>query len=219
MFQARISESDWSDETAPFPAQPWKATNIIWCTLLAVIAKESIDALNNSSIPMTLIWIIYESYIIFDHVPFLFTNTLYDSPRFNYTYISPFFFWGLEAVASIVATQSDVGAPKWILYNVVPHCFFISAEHIIGAATSNAFSGEKNGYIFLQVMLDIAIHGISLWYHLVYLLYITEMTIFLLPQLLLLTLVSSMILLTYWVHARHMSWSHFFRSLPPVKRE
>ena len=211
----------WSDEGAPFQAHPFTTSQIVWFPILAVIAKGSIDALNNDNATVSFLWIIYESYIVFDHVPFLFTNELYDSPRFNFTYLSLIFFWGLEAVASIVATQSNVGAPKLLLYNVAPHSFFIFANSILEKATSNAFSGsaQKKGWIFLQVGVDNAIHGICLWYHLVHLSSIAGMgACLLVPLLSWVSLVSLMILLTCWVHKRHMSWSHFFRSLSSLKK-
>lgn len=81
------------------------------------------------------------------------------SPRFNFTYLSLIFFWGLEAVASIVATQSNVGAPKLLLYNVVvPHSFFIFANWIRGACDFQCIVRREKWWIFLQVDVFVVSH-------------------------------------------------------------
>merc|ERR1712232_349709 len=107
---------------------------------------------------------------IFDHIPFLFTNNVYKSPRFNFTYLSTIFFWGLEGMASIVSTQSDVNAPNALLYNTLPHSLFIVCNNFCGMATSKAFTDKqkKVWWIYLQVAIDNMIHCTSLWYHLKY---------------------------------------------------
>ncbi len=209
-----VDRNQWSNEGAPVPFQPFKMIDLAWIPFLALVANQSIVTLNDGNITTSFMWIVYESYILFDHVPFLFTDTLYDSPSFNYRRLSVFFFWGLEAVASIVSTMSKVGAPKILLYNVAPHMFFVAANYVRCAATSNAFLGKKKTWwIFLQVIIDTVIHAISLWYHLDYLSIIIEAHGSLFPLLSWLSLVSLMMLVTCRVHKHCMSWDHFFSSL------
>lgn len=168
----------------------------------------SINALNGGYIAASLLWIVYESYIVFDHLPFLFTQTVYKSPSFNYRYISPIFFWGLESAACIVATQSIVGAPSILLYNAGPHMFFVVA-HINETATSKAFEPEnmKVWWVCLQVAVDNSIHLTCLWHHVKY---VTTATGLDCSLALWINLVTSMILLTYWVHRDEVSWKYFF---------
>ena len=132
-------------------------------------------------------------------------------------YIPCIFFWGLEGVASIVATQSVVGAPTILLYNVVPHAFFIFANYVRQAATSDAFVAEreKTSLIFCQVNIDTTIHGTQLWYHIKHLYQVNygnvESTIC--PNVFWTISFSSMVLLTCWVHHDEMSWSYFTASI------
>lgn len=211
---------DWSNtKGAPFPPQDFVCYQLLWFPFLATVAIESIHALNKRSTKISLLWIVYENYIVFDHVPFLFTNSVYKSPRFNFTYLSTVFFWGLEAVASIVATQSHVGAPSVLLYNVLPHCFFIAANNFNGKAASKAFIAEerKTWWVYVQVMVDIIIHGICLWYHLKYLVTggsETECIFTVLSLFVILTI--SMCFLTYMVHMDEMRSGYF---LVPLKKK
>ena len=203
---------DWSNtKGAPFPPQAFAYYQLLWFPFLAAVAIRSIHALNERSTKISLLWIIYESYIVFDHVPFLFTNGVYKSPRFNFTYLSTIFFWGLEAVASIVATQSHVGAPSFLLYNVVPHCCFIAANNFNGKAASKAFVAEerKTWWVYVQVIIDNIIHGICLWYHLKYVFSGAREMEFNLSVLSFVSLTSSMCFLTYLVHRDEMSLSYF----------
>jgi len=208
------AEQDWSDEGAPFASQKFSPRQLLWLPFLAMVTNESIQALDNKNIAASIFWIIYESYIVFDHIPFLFTNNVYKSPRFNFTYLSSVFFWGLESIASIVSTQSLVNAPIALLYNVAPHCFFIAANST-GAAASKAFVAEqkKTWWVSLQVMVDILIHSTSLWYHLKYML--SSHVAFhqiegASPWLYWSALMLSMLFLTYMVHKDEMHWSYFF---------
>ncbi len=213
--EAAEPEQGWSDEGAPFASQKFSPRQLLWLPFLAMVTNESIQALDNKNIAASIFWIIYESYIVFDHIPFLFTNNVYKSPRFNFTYLSTVFFWGLESIASIVSTQSLVNAPIALLYNVAPHCFFIAANNFRGAAASKAFVAEqkKTWWVSLQVMVDILIHSTSLRYHLKYMLsshvaiHQIEDAI---PWLYWSALMLSMLFLTYMVHKDEMHWSYFF---------
>lgn len=210
------AEQDWSDEGAPFASQKFSSHQILWFPFLVIVTNESIQTLDNKNITASIFWITYESYILFDHIPFLFTNNVYKSPRFNFTYLSPVFFWGLESIASIVSTQSLVNAPIILLYNVVPHCFFIGANNFYGAAASKAFVAEqkKTWWVSLQVIVDIFIHSTSLWYHLKYIVS-SHVSIQIevgvaSPWLYWSALMASMLFLTYMVHNDEMHWSYFF---------
>jgi len=69
---------------------------------------------------------------------------------------------------------------------------------------------------FLQVVVDNIIHTLSLWYHLLYLYKILGSDHDDLRAILLvswMSLMSSMLLLTWWVHRRSMNWSHSFQPL------
>lgn len=215
--QSQVADNAWCDDAAPLPTQEFTKRQLLWLPILFFVTKKSIEGLNDDNLMASLFWILYESYIIFDHIPFLFTNGLYDSPRFNYLYLSLIMFWGMEACASIVCTLSVVGAPKILLYNVLPHTFFIFANYVRKAATSYAFvpdeSGVKKWWIFLQVVFDNTIHCVSLWYHLVHVSNIPGMEIYPSPFVSWLVLFTSMVLLTFWVHKKWMSWANFFNPL------
>jgi hypothetical protein len=209
---------DWSNKGAPFPTQTFAYYQLLWIPFLAAIAKQSIYALNKRSFEVNLFWIVYESYILFDHTPFIFTNCVYKSPRINFTYLSSIFFWGLEAVASIVATQSHVKAPSVLLYNVAPHCFFIAANNFYGKAASKAFLAEerKTWWVYCQVIIDTTIHAISLWCQLKYFFSGEAEMEFILTALSFVGLASSMCVLTYVVHKDEMSLRYF---LVPLKEK
>lgn len=210
-------ENSWCDHAAPLPTQEFTKRQLLWLPILFFVTKTSMEGLGEDNVYASVFWILYESYIIFDHIPFLFTSSLYDSPRFNYLYLSLIMFWGMEACASIVATLSVVGAPKILLYNVLPHTFFIYANYVRKAATSYAFiadsTGVKKWWIFLQVMFDNTIHVVSLWYHLVHVSNISGMEHYPSPLVTWVMLFILMVLLTIWVHKKHMSWCHFFKPL------
>ena len=76
--------ASWTDEGAPIPKEPFTYGHLVWLPTLAVIAFASVDALRVGNTSVSLLWIIYESYIVFDHFPFMFTNSVYKSPKFNY---------------------------------------------------------------------------------------------------------------------------------------
>ena len=159
---------------------------------------------------MSLFWISYECYIVFDHVPFLSTRTVYKSSRFNYRYVNAIFFWGMEAAACFVATQSDVGAPGSCLYNAAPHSFFVGA-HIKGIATSKAFlpSEKKTWWVRAQVVVDNVIHLVCLWYHIKFVSTEFDMDCIMCPLSTWASLlVSLMILLTVTIHRDEMSWKN-----------
>jgi len=75
-------------------------------------------------------WIVYECYIVFDHIPFLCTNDLYTSARFNYERTGPHVFWGMEAMASIVSGLSSINAPFVVFLNLPNHFFFIFGHKV-----------------------------------------------------------------------------------------
>lgn len=208
-----MCQPSWTNEGAPIPTQPFTIKQLIWFPVLAAITKVSIDGLYVGNTSVSIFWIIYESYIVFDHFPFFFANNVYKSPTFNYENLSLIFFWGLEAVASIVATQSVVRAPIILLYNAAPHSLFIFANCVRGAATSNAFVAEskKSRWILLQVSVDTTIHCMQLWYHIKYLHHAVnkndDSSLF--PFLSWTALFTLSVLLTCWVHRDEMSWSHF----------
>mmetsp|Transcript_69364 Transcript_69364/g.103191 ORF Transcript_69364/g.103191 Transcript_69364/m.103191 type:complete len:244 (+) Transcript_69364:298-1029(+) len=210
---SRVSKDqnvDWSDDGAPFRSQTLHLHDFLWFPFLALVTMQSIRGLENKNIRTSIFWIVYESYIIFDHIPFFFTNTVYKSPKFNFTYLSSIFFWGFEAIASIVSTQSVVNAPNILLYNVVPHCFFVACNNFSGVAASKSFSSEKKKtwWVYVQVAIDNIIHSASLWYHLEYLLRQvlgTDTSTWATWA----GLIVAMLILTYWVHKDEMSIQHF----------
>ena len=220
-FQVSITEKDctWSDEGAPFASQTFSYPNLLWFPFLIAVAALSITALNEGNVTASIFWIIYECYIVFDHFPFLCTNSVYKSPRFNFTYLSTIFFWGLEAIACIVATQSRIEAPKILLYNAFPHCGFIVANNFNKAAASKAFVAEKkkSWWIYVQVVVDTVIHCICLWYHLRHVssLLQTEHVFRLSPDLAFFGMITLMLMLTTYVHGEEMSLKYFFAQFIP----
>lgn len=202
---------DWSDEGAPFQSQTYHPQQLLWFPFLALVTSLSIQGLKEKSTGTSIFWILYESYIVFDHIPFLFTNTVYKSPRFNFTYLSTIFFWGFEAIASIVSTQSVVNAPNILLYNVAPHCFFVACNNFGGLAASKSFSSEKKKtwWVYLQVTLDNSIHSISLWYHLQHFMRVVLETNDTSIWAVWACSIGFMLFLTYWVHKDEMSFRFF----------
>jgi len=208
--RSQSQRKSWvSDEEAPYPSDNFTCPQLLWFLCIGSIAQLSIHALNGGHLAASILWIIYECYIVFDHAPFMFTNSVYKSPSFNYRYINLIFFWGLEAVACIVATQSLVGAPPILLYNAMPHCFFVGA-HINQTATSKAFlpSVMKTWWVYTQVVMDNIIHLVCLWHHLNYVFAGSDW--YTSPLVLWTVLVGAMLLLTCWVHGDEMSFSNVF---------
>ena len=220
-------EQDWSDEGAAFASQTSTYTypRFIWFPFLFAVATLSIQALNKGSLVASLFWIHYEFYIIFDHVPFLFTNSVYKSPAWNFTHLSTVFFWGMEAIACIIATQSNVQAPLILIYNAFPHLFFIVANNFNGAAASKSFVEEqkKTWWVYTQVIIDHITHGTCMWYHLKYLVsqyVIIDLHLGMMLEYVWMWLIVAACLLTYYVHKDEMSMKYFlspYRSMTPKK--
>lgn len=213
MRSKRIS---WFASPRVLPPETMVMTTQICCVLfLVILTIASIRGLNNSSLAASSYWILYEVYIIFDHIPFLFTRELYASPKFNFEHVPLTLFWGMEASASIVGCFSSVGAPYILLYNVVPHLAFIYANNIKQAACSYAFipdsTGHKKWHVCLQVFVDNLVHFVSLWYHLLHLRHQVPGAAEWCPSpvvswLCLLTFAS---IVTTIVHKRHMRLAYF----------
>jgi len=215
---------DWSKQNAPVENQQLQVKHVLWVPVLILVAYASIQALNDFRIAVAWAYLIYETYIIFDHLPFMFTNDLYTSARVNYQNLSLSLFWGMEAIASVVASQSVVNAPSMILLANVPnHVFFMGSNYISGVATSKAFLWEKkheNLWLVGGVTMDTTIHAISLWYYIQYIAVASRKGSPLEETSLLMTtgattwilwgvVMSVSILSTCWFHAPYMSWEHF----------
>ncbi len=134
---------------------------------LTLLGKVSIDRMREKYDSIVFLWLVYECYIVFDYLPFLFTNDLYTSARVNYENLPVSLFWGLEAMASIVSYAS-VGTPVIVLANIPNHAFFIFANYGLRVATSKAFIWGKKGStvrIIFRVTCDIAVHMACAWYY------------------------------------------------------
>lgn len=214
----------WSVTNCSFYSQPTKQREYLYFILLAFITMASIRAIDSGRKEASGLWILYQVYILFDHLPFPFTVKLYASPRFNYKYVSLLFFWGLEGVSAIVATRSQVRAPWILLYNCVPHSAFIYSNYGRSTPTAAAFVGDRKWYITCQVLIDNCIHIASLWYHIRFCLSDVEVfpevggyqisrnqaNVAIWSMVFLLA-----ILLTWKVHGHQMKWAYFVKHTFP----
>ena len=52
-----VKDDTWSDEGAPFPSQKFSAPQLLWFPFLALIFKASVEAINQKSQFVSILWI------------------------------------------------------------------------------------------------------------------------------------------------------------------
>ena len=198
----------WTDDkNSPLPHEPFACLHLLWVPCLLGIALGSIWAINSGNVWVSMAWIVYECYIVFDHIPFLCTNDLYTSARFNYERTGPHVFWGMEAMASIVSGLSSINAPFVVFLNLPNHFFFIFSNYYRKIATSKAFTWERKAvspWLLAAVGMDIVIHGINLRYHLAYLMDSSFMVMSTWWSLMV-----TMTVMTVYFHREFIAFEHF----------
>jgi len=199
----------WTDyKNAPVPnLTSFGYGDLLWAPCLCLIAMSSIWAIDAGNYWVSIAWIVYQCYIIFDHIPFLCTNDLYTSARFNYEHTSLQLFWGMEAMDSVVSALSVVGAPAIVWMNLPNHFFFIVSNYFKQIATSKAFTWERKAvswWLIPAVAMDTCIHAINMRCHLMNLLEERWMV-----ATVWWTLMVSMTVLTVWFHREFIAWEHF----------
>jgi len=203
-----FDESWMDDKNMPLPHEPFILSHILWVPCLLGITWFSIQAINSGSAWVSLAWLIYECYIVFDHFPFLCSNDLYTSARFNYEIVGQDVFWGFEAMSSVVSRLSVLDAPAIVWLNLPNHFFFIFANYLREIATSKAFTWERKAaspWLVAAVAMDWTIHAINMRCHLIYLLDDALMV-----TVTWLGLLVAMISMTVYFHREFIAWQHFF---------
>lgn len=147
---------------APLPPRQttWKDFASV-CAIVALTCM-SIPAIRSGNLFATALLMLYENYIIVDHFPFFFTNTVYTSARINYEYTPVTLFWGTEAASSIIARRS-AGAPAFVLGNVPNHIYFILANFFQVATSQYFVWGKKRMWLNVAVLFDVVCHSTNLW--------------------------------------------------------
>jgi len=202
-------DASWlDDKNTPVPHEPFLVAHLLWVPCLLGIAWFSIQAIDSGNVWVSLAWLIYECYIVFDHFPFLCTNDLYTSARFNYEITGPHVFWGMEAMSSVVSGLSVLNAPAIVWLNLPNHSFFILSNYLREVATSKAFTWERKAvspWLVAAVAMDTTIHTINMRCHLIYLLEGDTFTV----TMTWLGLLVAMIVSTVYFHRQFMAWEHF----------
>ena len=128
----------------------------IWCLIGYLLITPSIpSAIKGLALGVQLL---YESYIVFDHVPVFFTNTVFTTARINYQNIRLSYFWCCEALAGWFA-YLVLGAHPYVLLNTPNHLYFLFCEFYGGIVTSEYFNyGRKGMWLNFAVLWDVAIH-------------------------------------------------------------
>ena len=127
--------------------------------LLAYLVREATvsHAAKNTAI---VVYLLYESYIVFDHIPVFFTNTVFTTARFNYQNIRSSCFWSCEAMAGWFA-YFVLFAHPFVLLNTPNHFYFMYAE-FNGVVTSDYFNyGRKGMWLNIAVLQDVACHVVG----------------------------------------------------------
>lgn len=195
--------NNWDGESAPFSYQPLTVSAALWPFVLVVFAWTSIACIHSGCRSVAWLMLTYESYIIFDHLPFLFTNELYSSARVNFEHTDLTAFWGMEATSTIISFFA-VGSPWWVMGNIPNHVSFIFFNYRKQVATSETFQyGRKRWYLVLGVAFDTSLHCVSALFYMKHLLGDGIMC-----WVLWVALNIAMTLLTMWVHYDYMHWGH-----------
>lgn len=130
----------------------------VWSTIGYLVVTPSVP----STIKLIALGMqmLYESYIVFDHVPVFFTNCVFTTARVNYQNIRSSHFWSCEAFAGWFAYLA-LGAHPFVLLNTPNHFFFILCE-FRGIVTAEYFNyGVKGMWLNVAVLWDVAIHVVS----------------------------------------------------------
>jgi hypothetical protein len=200
--------SDWNGERAPFSYQPMRVSAALWPFVLVAFAWGSIALIRSGYTSVAWAMLAYEAYIIFDHLPYLFTNDLYTSAQVNFEHTDLTAFWGMEATSTVISYVA-VGAPWWVMGNIPNHLSFIFFNYCICVATSETFQyARKRWFLVVAVACDTSLHCVSAFFYIKYLLG-DGVTCSWQTCLLWMALNAAMILLTMWIHYDFMHWEHF----------
>eukprot|EP00316_Scyphosphaera_apsteinii_P001444 CAMPEP_0119315060 /NCGR_PEP_ID=MMETSP1333-20130426/34342_1 /TAXON_ID=418940 /ORGANISM="Scyphosphaera apsteinii, Strain RCC1455" /LENGTH=311 /DNA_ID=CAMNT_0007320289 /DNA_START=52 /DNA_END=987 /DNA_ORIENTATION=+ len=199
---------------APLP--PRQTTWKDFASLCAIVAFTctSIPAICSGNLLATALLMLYENYIIVDHFPFFFTNTVYTTARINYEYTPVTLFWGAEAASSIIARRS-AGAPAFVLGNVPNHVYFILANFFQVATSQYFVWGKKRMWLNVAVLFDVVCHSTNLWCY--YTIVGSRLLVPLFPSCpgwamvtaLCIANFAFMFALTTWIHYDFMRLGHF----------
>ena len=155
----QISEGE---ATTPIPPQTMNYKDALvllvaafWSTLAYLVLDPAMSG--TVKVVSVLVYLLYESYIVFDHVPVFFTNCVFTTARVNYQNIRFSCFWSCEAMAGWFA-YFVLSAHPFVLSNTPNHFYFIFCE-FNGIVTSEYFNfGRKGMWLNYAVLMDVAAH-------------------------------------------------------------
>ena len=109
-------------------------------------------------------WIAYECALLFTHLPFPFTRTLYRSARWLYRHVNVTLFWGMEALSAVFAVLV-ADAPAFVLLNAVTHAAFLRFAYRHGAERSAELyaAPKKTSLANAIITFDNVCHATCLW--------------------------------------------------------
>lgn len=112
-------------------------------------------------------WIAYECVLLFSHLPFPFTRTLYRSARWLYGNMNVTLFWGMEILSAVFAVLV-ADAPRFVLLNAVAHGLFLGFAYRHGAQRSAALysAPAKTSTANAIITFDNLCHITCLWCYL-----------------------------------------------------
>jgi hypothetical protein len=112
-------------------------------------------------------WIAYESALLFSHMPFPFTNTLYRAAGWLYDSMNPTLYWGMEVCSALFAC-AVAGAPFLVMFNALTHGAFLVFAYRRGARPSSRLysAPRKTRRINVTIIIDNLCHITCLWFYL-----------------------------------------------------
>jgi len=146
----------------------FKPSDAVAAVLLLVLHGVAFHAVRELGLRSLLwIWIAYECVLLFSHLPFPFTRTLYRSARWLYGHINATLFWGMEILSAVFAVLV-AGAPVFVLLNAVTHGMFLRFAYRHGAQRSAALYSDPKKTPLANVIItfDNLCHITCLWCYL-----------------------------------------------------
>jgi hypothetical protein len=137
----------------------------VLCLALHGLAFHAVRDLGLRS--LLWLWIAYECALLFSHLPFPFSRTLYRSARWLYGHMNVTLFWGMEVLSAVFAVLV-ADAPRWVLLNAVTHGLFLRFAYGHGAQRSATHYSDPKKTLKANAIItfDNLCHITCLWCYL-----------------------------------------------------
>lgn len=146
----------------------FKRWDAIFIVLLVLVHGAAFYAVSVHDMRYLLFgWVAYECLLLFTHLPFPFSRTLYRIAAQLYGHANATLYWGME-IASTMLALATVGAPSFILLNALAHGSFLLTAYKRGADHTREFYNDPKKTLRINAIMvfDSICHMTCLWCYL-----------------------------------------------------